>query len=126
MEKDYSITFFFYEDLDEAAQFYENVLEFELVLDQGVAKIFRISGRSYFGIVDGTKGHLRPQQKSAALLTIVVEDVCGWHEVLKNKKVRNISDIRQGTFCEHFFFEDPAGYALEVQRFRDPGVAGLF
>ncbi len=126
MEKDYSITFFFYEDLDEAAQFYENVLEFELVLDQGVAKIFRISGRSYFGIVDGTKGHLRPQQKSAALLTIVVEDVCGWHEVLKNKNVRNISDIRQGTFCEHFFFEDPAGYALEVQRFRDPGVAGLF
>lgn len=45
MDKDYAITFFYYDDLDAAAQFYERVLEFELVLDQGMARIYRIAGR---------------------------------------------------------------------------------
>lgn len=126
MDKDYSITFFYYESLEEVARFYEDVLEFDLVLDQGIAKIYRIAGRCYFGIVDGNEGHLKTQNKNAALLTIVVEDVKGWHKALNNRKVNNISDILWGGFCEHFFFEDPAGYAIEIQRFHDPNVAKLF
>lgn len=126
MDKDYSITFFYYQNLEEVARFYEDVLTFDLVLDQGIAKIYRIAGRCYFGIVDGTKGHLANQEKSSALLTIVVEDVKNWHENLTSKKVKNISEIYWGRYCEHFFFEDPAGYAIEIQRFHDPNVAKLF
>jgi hypothetical protein len=37
-----------------------------------------------------------------------------------------LTAIQRGTYCEHFFFEDPAGYAIEVQRFHDPKVAALF
>jgi hypothetical protein len=32
----------------------------------------------------------------------------------------------RGRFCDHFFFEDPAGYAIEIQRFHNPDVAKLF
>ncbi|MCG8508264.1 MAG: bleomycin resistance protein, partial [Rhodospirillales bacterium] len=98
----------------------------ELVLDQEMARIYRIAGRCYFGIVDGTKGHLGAQEKSAALLTIVVEDVKGWHALMAERNVAGLSDIKWGKYCEHFFFEDPAGYAIEIQRFHDPDVAKLF
>ncbi|HZF77526.1 MAG TPA: VOC family protein [Acetobacteraceae bacterium] len=126
MHADYSITFFYYEDIAAIAPFYEDVLGFELVLDQGLARIYRISGRSYLGIVDGNRGHLRHQPRSAVLLTIVAQDVEGWHARLRSKGVAKLTDMQRGTYCEHFFFEDPAGYAIEVQRFHDPAVARLF
>src|SRR5271156_3882473 len=93
------------------------------LFDQRMARIYRIGSQSYFGMVDGNRGHLRHQPKSAVLLTIVSEDVKGWHARLIELGVEGLSEILNGTFCEHFFFEDPAGYAIEIQRFRDPEVA---
>ena len=121
-----AITFYYYDDIARIAPFYEDVLGLELVLDQGLARIYRIAGASYFGIVDGNRGHLRAQPTSAALLTILAEDVAGWHARLSARGVDGLSDILTGRFCEHFFFADPAGYAIEVQRFHDPDVAALF
>ena len=63
MKKDYAITFFYYPDIHAVAPFYENVLRFELVLDQGLARIYRIAGNSYFGIVDGNRGHQRERSE---------------------------------------------------------------
>jgi catechol 2,3-dioxygenase-like lactoylglutathione lyase family enzyme len=126
MEKDYAITFFYYDDIHAVVPFYENVLGLELVLDQGLARIYRIAGKCYFGIVDGNRGHLKHQEKSAVLLTIVVPDVEGWHKRITDGGVKGVSDVLRGTFCEHFFFEDPAGYAIEIQRFHNPDVAKLF
>ena len=130
MDKDYTITFFYYEDLAEPARFYERVLGFELVLDQAVARIYRVAGRCYFEEevlqVDGNKGHLRHQDRSAVVLTIVTQDVKGWHERLRLAGVPKLTEIRRGAYLEHFFFEDPAGYAIEIQRFHDPAVAALF
>jgi catechol 2,3-dioxygenase-like lactoylglutathione lyase family enzyme len=123
---DYAITFFYYPDIHAVTAFYEQTLGLELVLDQGLARIYRIGAHSYFGIVDGNRGHLRHQPRSAALLTIVTPDVEAWHERLTRAGVAALTEIRSGTFCDHFFFEDPCGYALEIQRFRDPAVAGLF
>lgn len=126
MEKEYAITFFYYDDIMKVVPFYEQVLGFELALDQRMARIYRVAPNSYFGIVDGNRGHLRHQPKSAVLFTIVSEDVAGWHAKLKAAGVANLTEIKRGTFCDHFFFEDPAGYALEIQRFHDPEVARLF
>ncbi len=122
---DYTITFFYYDDLTAVIPFYEKVLGFELVLDQGLARIYRV-GRGHFGIVDGHRGHLRSQPNSAVLLTIVVDDVPAWHARMQAAGVTGLSDILLGRFCEHFFFEDPQGYAIEIQRFRDPEIASLF
>lgn len=126
MQKECAITFYYYDDIHAVASFYEDTLGFELVLDQGMARIYRIAGNAYFGIVDGNKGHLKHQPQSATLLTVVSEDVPGWHAKLKAAGVANQSDVLRGNYCEHFFFEDPAGYAIEIQRFHDPDVAKLF
>lgn len=126
MTKDYGITFFYYPDIHAVTAFYEKLLGFELVLDQGLARIYRIAPNSYFGMVDGNRGHLRHQEKSAVLLTIVAQDVEGWHQRVKEAGVDNLTEIQRGNYCDHFFFEDPAGYALEIQRFHNPEIAGLF
>lgn len=126
MKRDYAITFFYYPDIHAVTDFYERVLGFELVLDQGLARIYRIAPNSYFGIVDGNRGHLRHQDRSAVLLTIVAEDVEGWHARLGELGASGLTEVRRGTYCDHFFFEDPAGYALEIQRFHNPDVAELF
>ena len=122
----YGITFHYYADIQAVTSFYEDVLTFELVLDQGMARIYRIVGNVYFGIVDGNKGHLRHRPESATLLTIVSEDVTGWHARVSKAGVKGLSEILHGTYCEHFFFQDPAGYAIEIQRFHNPAVAKLF
>jgi len=123
---DYAITFFYYDDIAAIAPFYEKTLGFELMVDQGLARIYRV-GRSYFGIVDGNKGHLRTTPKSAALFCMVTDDVEGWHAKLSAAGVPKLTEIRSATYCDRFFFfEDPAGYALQVQHFRDPEVAKLF
>ena len=126
MKKDHSITFFYYDDIHVVVPFYENVLGFEPVLDQGLARIYRIAENCYFGIVDGNRGHLKHQEKSAVLLTIVSQDVEGWHKRIKEAGVAGQSEMLRGNFCEHFFFEDPAGYSIEIQRFHNPDVAKLF
>lgn len=126
MKIDHSITFFYYDDIHAVVPFYEEVLGFELVLDQTMARIYRIADNSYFGIVDGNRGHLKHQPKSAVLLTIVSQDVQGWHKRISEAGVSGVSEILRGTFCEHFFFEDPAGYAIEIQRFHNPDVTRLF
>ena len=126
MKTDYAITFFYYADIVPIARFYEETLGFELVLDQGLARIYRVAPNSYFGIVDGNRGHLRHQPQSAALFTVVAEDVEGWHARLAAADVPGLTELRRGRFCDHFFFRDPAGYALEIQRFHDPAVAALF
>jgi catechol 2,3-dioxygenase-like lactoylglutathione lyase family enzyme len=126
MKKDYAIIFFYYPDIQGVAPFYENVLGFELVLDQGLARIYRVADNSYFGIVDGNRGHLQHQEKSAVLLTVVSEDVEGWHAKLTEAGAAGLTEIRRGNYCDHFFFEDPAGYAIEIQRFHNPDVAKLF
>ena len=126
MQADYPITFFYYPDIAAVIPFYEQTLGFELVLDQGLARIYRVAGNGYFGIVDGNRGHLRHQAHSAVLLTLVVADVPAWHARMQAAGVAGLTEVRRGHYCEHFFFEDPQGYALEVQRFHDPAVAALF
>jgi hypothetical protein len=126
MKPEYAITFFYYEDIGPIAHFYEDTLGFELVLDQGLARIYRVAQQSYFGIVDGNRGHLRHQPESAALFTIVAEDVAGWHAKLKAAGVTGLTELQRGKYCDHFFLRDPGGYALEIQRFHDPAIAKLF
>ncbi len=120
------ITFLYYHDLQPIAEFYEQVMGFELVQDQGMARIYRVHGTAYLGIVDGAKGHFKPQEHNAVLITLVVDDVPAWQDYLKGKGIKALSEITQDIHVQHFVFEDPAGYAIEVQSFLKPEVARMF
>ena len=122
------VTFLYYDDLGPAVDFYENILEFELVEDQEWAKIYRTSSSSFIGLVDGTRGFRKPLANSAVLCTLVVDDVPGWYERLKARGVKILREpqVYEEIQVHCFFFEDPGGYAYEVEQFLKPELADVF
>jgi len=122
------ITFLYYDALDDPANFYGNKLGLELVDDQQWAKIYRIRGNAYLGIVDGSRGFHHPQNSNAVLLTLVVHDVDAWHDKFVSQGVPILREIQTHDDIQVrcFFAEDPGGYAIEIQTFLNPSVAEAF
>jgi len=122
------ITFLYFDDLNPVVPFFEDILKLERVHDQATAKIYRMAGGAFLGIVDGANGHCRVQEESAVLVTIVVDDVQGWYDYLSEKGVKMLSGIQKPAIApvECFFLEGPGGYHFEVQRFLDPETARVF
>jgi len=122
------ITFFYYNSLERAADFYEKILGLELVDDQKWAKICRIHGNAYLGIVEGRRGFHETQEDNAVLLTLVVRDVAAWYAKLVDCGVRVLREIEthEDIQVRCFFVQDPGGYAVEIQTFLNPSVAKAF
>jgi len=122
------ITFLYYRDLKPISRFYKEIMGFELVEDQGWAKIYRVSGNAFLGIVDGERGFHKAQEKSAVLITLAVADVFWWYDYLKGEGIKLLTDIRESEEIQVrcFFAEDPGGYAIEIEEFLKPEAARIF
>lgn len=113
------ITFLYYDDLEGAARFYEDVMGFEKTVDQGWAKIYRVAGKAHVGLVDGSRGYHRPSPSKPVMITVVVDDVDAWFIYLKRKGVETLSEPRdhEEIGIRAFLLKDPEGYVVEIQRF---------
>lgn len=122
------ITFLYFKNLKEAAPFFETILNLEMVDDQGFARIYRISGCAFIGIVDEAQGYGAIPTAKNVLITFVTEDVDSWYKRLQQAGVKIDAQprINKKANVECFFFEGPGGYAFEVQRFLNPDIARLF
>jgi predicted enzyme related to lactoylglutathione lyase len=122
------ITFFYYPELAPAAAFYEEVLGLSVVMDQGWARIYHVSGGAFLGIVAGDKGFHRPQEKSAVLLTLVVDDAAAWYTYLQERGVHLLTELRhrEDIQIRCFYLQDPGGYSIEIQEFLQPEVRREF
>lgn len=122
------ITFLYYKDLAEPQRFYGEIMGFELVEDQGWAKIYRIGGNAFVGLVDETRGSRKVKEDSAVLLTLVVDDVPGWYAYLKSQGVKIVRELGQSDEIQvqYCFIEDPGGYMIEIERFLKPELADVF
>ncbi len=122
------ITFLYYRDLQPISRFYQDIMGFTLVEDQGWAKIYRVNRNAYLGIVDEARGFHKAREKNAVLITLVVGDVFWWYDYLRHKGVKILTELREieDIQVRCFFLEDPGGYAIEVQQFLEPNVAQVF
>jgi len=116
---DQQVTFLYTRDLGATARFYEQVLGLDLVLDQGTCRIYRISADGFLGFCQRAEA---PDRPSGVIVTLVTEDVDGWHARLA---ARGVSFEKAPAFnpdynIYHCFLRDPNGYLLEIQSFRDP------
>lgn len=120
------VTFLYVKDLDKSTAFYEQTLELELVLSQGIAKIYRVGpGDAFLGICLSSTVQQAPQADRAPLgviFTFVTQDVDGAYEQLKARGVafEKIPAVNQQYQIYNCFFRDPDGYLLEIQRFLSP------
>jgi len=122
------ITFLYYKDLNEAKDFFENILNLEIVDDQGDAIIYRIAKGALIGIVDEKKGHCKAQDINAVLITLVTDDVMGWYKHLLSHGVKMETSVQkpENFPVECFFFKGPGGYEFEVQSFLIPETSEKF
>ena len=114
-----SIVFTYTDDLAASSRFFRETMELEFVVDQGLCQIFRLSPTSYIGVcaIPG-----RPRATVGVTITIVSDDVDGWHTFLTSKGLVYDTAPR---YSERFkvmssLFIDPNGYRIEIQNFRDP------
>jgi catechol 2,3-dioxygenase-like lactoylglutathione lyase family enzyme len=113
------ITFFYYEDVDRAACFYQEIMGFELAIDQGFAKIFRVAQNAYLGVVDEKKGAQRAHPQKPVELTVIVSDPDAWYAYLLARGMQPLSAPRtlEALNLRMFLLHDPEGYLIEIQKF---------
>ena len=99
------ITFLYVKKFESATSFFEDILGFNLVIDAGWTKIYRSAGNAFIGVVTGEKAFKQPQDENAVLVTLCVNDVPGWYEVLKSKGVKILGELeeRSDIGIRHFF-----------------------
>ncbi len=112
------ITFIYVRDLSRSSEFYEDLLGFELVVDQGSCRIVKAAGDAYLGYCEKGGGVDNPV---GIILTFVTPDVDAWYAKLNaaglEMEGKPVLNEKFGIY--HFFLSDPDGYKLEFQRFVD-------
>ena len=112
------ITFIYVRDLGRSSAFYEDLLGFVLVVDQGSCRIVKTVGDAYIGYCEKGGGVDDP---AGVILTFVTPHVDEWYARLEAAGVemegKPVLNERFGIY--HFFLTDPDGYKLEFQRFID-------
>lgn len=117
------VTFLYVRDLATSERFYGGTLGLELVLNQGLARIYRI-GRSnaFLGICLSSAVQQAPPPDRAPLgviVTFVTDDVDGAYAELRARGVAfEKAPASNATYnIYNCFFRDPDGYLLEIQKF---------
>ena len=116
-----NMIFFYYEDLDKAVEFYEQIMGLPEVLDYGFAKAFQLSQTSFLCLVDEKKGMHRASEPKTVTLSIVTQEVDGWYQYLKEKGVKIHSPLSESSRLpiKGFVALDSEGYYLEFETFKE-------
>jgi lactoylglutathione lyase len=110
-----SITFFYYDDLDAASKFYGETMGFEKVLDVEFAQLYKVYDSVHVGLVDGSRGSMKPAEHKSVMLSLFVEDVEEWYLRLKDRGL-DLNPPMEPDYLRMkvLIFRDPEGYTLEL------------
>ena len=115
------VPFFYYNNLNDAADWYEKKLGFKKITDEEWVVIFKITDTSYIGLVNATGGSLMPTAEKGALLSIETAELESWYEKLDAiDGIHMIHGIERSDdgMIEEFRMTDPGGYIVEFFRWR--------
>ena len=122
------ITFLYYQDMDKAIKFFEEVLELKLVMDQGFARVYQIKDQAYIGCVKKKEGSIDASNKGGALISINTTNVEEAYKHVSRFDLPYISKIEliEKIPLRSFFFKDYEGYDFEIQQFVNQVDLDLF
>ena len=117
-----TVVWFYYKDMEGIQRFYEDVMGFDLIVDQGWAKIYPISSSGYFGLVDEQRGMHNFTEQKAVTMSFWTDSLDDWyayastHEAIKMRSLK----IEDGSpEYRAFVAYDPEGYYIEWDVFND-------
>jgi len=116
-----TVLWLYYNDLSAVQRFYEDRLGFDLIVDQGWARIYRTSRSGFFGLVDQSRGmHRATEQKgvTASFFTNRLDDWFAYVQRTGAFSLRSdaVNDDAEGRY-RAFVGYDPEGYYLEFDVF---------
>ena len=116
-----TVIWMYYKDLEGIQRFYEDVMGFDMVVDQGWAKIYRTSPTGFVGPVDGAKGMHSWTEKKAVTISFLTENVDSWFAYLKDQETFELrhQEVLTESMVRVFVGYDPEGYFLEFDTFLD-------
>ena len=119
-----TVVWFYYRDMEGIQRFYEEVMGFDLLVDQGWAKIYPVGPTGYFGLVDEQRGMHRYTERKAVTMAIFTDNIDAWYAYLS---IREGIEMRSAQISEEdeyraFVAYDPEGYFLEWDVFNDVPV----
>ena len=124
-----NITFLYFNDLEAAKPFFEEVLGLEKAYDPGWAAVYRLRDKAFLGAVDNHSGSIQVTSTDSVLISLTVDNIEEVHESLKGSRgVEGLSEIKQvkDLALKSFFFAGPEGYHFEVEQFTSGALSELF
>ena len=123
-----TVVWFYYKDMEGIQRFYEDVMGFDMIVDQGWTKIYPVGPTGYFGLVDETRGMHRATEQKGVTMSFLTDDIDAWFEYLSNHdavEMRHDAVVEEEAY-RAFVAYDPEGYYLEWDTFNDiPDNAAL-
>jgi extradiol dioxygenase family protein len=121
------VTWVYTNDLPGTARFYAETLGFEMVLDQGLCRIFRAAPHAFVGVCQVRPG--RWVEPKGVVITFVMPTPEAVDEAYTGLVARGAKPETPPFHSElfnvrAFFLLDPNGYRLEFQAFLDPAWKG--
>ena len=114
-----TIVWFYYKDMERIQRFYEETLGFDLIVDQGWAKIYPIGPTGYFGLVDEKLGMHKFTETKAVTLSLITSEIDGWYEYASETIEMRSKEISDTDRYRAFVSYDPGGYFIEWDVFKD-------
>ena len=124
-----NITFLYFNDLEAAKPFFEEVLGLEKAYDPGWAAVYRLRDKAFLGAVDNHSGSIQVTSTDSVLISLTVDNIEEVHESLKGSRgVEGLSEIKQvkDLALKSFFFTGPEGYHFEVEQFTSGALSERF
>jgi catechol 2,3-dioxygenase-like lactoylglutathione lyase family enzyme len=117
-----TILWMYYKDMEAIQSFYEDVMGFERVVDQGWAQIYKNSRTGFIGPVDESRGMHRFTENKGITVSWFTTDIDAWFEYLKVRKsfrFRTPEILDESGKVRVFVGYDPGNYFLELDTFLD-------
>lgn len=105
-----NITFLYFNDLEAAKPFFEEVLGLEKAYDPGWAAVYRLRDKAFLGAVDNHSGSIQVTSTDSVLISLTVDNIEEVHKSLKGSRgVEGLSEIKQvkDLALKSFFFTGP-------------------
>ena len=120
-----AITFFYYDNLDEAVRWYRDVIGLEPLMSEDWIALLQITPGHRLGLVAASEGSQSPVAgpNKGAMLSIETDHLEDWHRRFREVGADGLDDGFQagcrGRTIE-FHVRDPGGYLVEFFRWLTP------
>jgi catechol 2,3-dioxygenase-like lactoylglutathione lyase family enzyme len=116
-----TVLWLYSKDVHAMSRFYDTVMGFDLVVDQGWAMIHQSSPSGFIGPVDGARGMHPWTEDKAVMVSLLTTDIEGWFAQLSEEEAFTMRDTEIGVESRAgarvFVGQDPDGYLIEFDEF---------